>query len=191
MDTVNKNFPLEPSDEFLRLKRAADVARKAWLTSFSEEDWSRLRDEFQAIVQELHRTPEQQFLDEMKSVESEAWTIFMDGEARKRERMVSLLSLEPEDGQKVQAAIEDQCFSSHAAACRFPVDNSVLAVLVDMRKMTAAQAAVVLRKMAAHIEKSGIAIYRGTHPTDTERRSDWIVDERVDGTLSHSCHWVR
>jgi hypothetical protein len=113
----------------------------------------------------------------------------MSSEVDRRGRMTSVYGLELDHLDEygtVEAAIKD-LGASFWAIPETPPGGCAVCVMADMRRLTVAQVALALRRMADHIEDptGGLAVYQGPGP-DAEHPGNWMAIERADGSFDHS-----
>jgi hypothetical protein len=185
------DFNLSYSENYQRLKAAVEAARKRVFDSgtLSSEEWERRHADFGAVIDALHETDEWKFLNEIQAVESQSYHEMMDAEAVRRGRMISVLSFEePKAGDypNMAEAIADAGFSDVAIDGPVP-GGGLLTVFADMRRLSAANVATILRAMAEKIEQDGVVVYQGATPFEGPC-TRWMVNECIYGGLVHNTY---
>jgi hypothetical protein len=164
--------------------------------SFDDAEDRRRTIAYQHAWEALRQTPEQQYLDEVKAEEAKAFHDIVDRAGSRLPRGTAFLYFSDDDDEKfldVGKAIDDgEGFASSVADK--PID-SLVSVAADMRRMTAAQVARVLRKFADDMEENGIPVHLGQHPHPVDGEAcEWWVMERPNGELKHDIRtlaWLR
>ncbi len=194
---MDKPFDLQPSELYLQRKAeseradaALSAAQREALDKGSEETWRFFHEKVEHRAEEMreaHRklkeTPEQQYLNELDDTRNQAWDKTHDDEVEKRGKMAAVIGVSLDEDPSCYASIVDEIGLSHRAGNFRPIDNDLLQVHADMRRLSPKQVVEILRHVANEIEDSGIVVYQGTSPIHPDRL--WYADERIDGTYNH------